>query len=160
MAQPSVLPIVRNPWWGPLTIAVLVLPLAARVAPWPVLATALRFAQATLVVAGIAVYARHGIRMRRGVWTTQSWRRFVASVVVSLTGVALMLAFAAGVDARWSWVGASRSATRLTLGLAVTVAGIVGAVMFGGAMIRFASDDPQRQYDSRLARMLRILSRR
>jgi hypothetical protein len=150
MAQPEVLPIPRSQWRSWLLLAWLALPLAANVSPSPVLGTALRFAQAAILLAGIAVYARHGIRRRRGVWTAQSWRRFAASIIVSLMCVAMMLTFAAGVDAGWSWVGAKHSALRLMQFLASTVAGLVGSGMFVGAMNKFAHDAPGSQYDSRL----------
>ncbi|HQX82243.1 MAG TPA: hypothetical protein PKW63_10840 [Vicinamibacterales bacterium] len=155
MTHTLVPPLVRGRWWGPLSFAVVLLPLAARLVPWPELATVLRWAQHGIVLAGLTVYARHGIRMRRGVWTAQSWRWFLASVVVSLAGVALMLAVAAGVDNGWAWIGERRSTHRMVVGLSVTAAGIIGVAMFAGAMHRFASDDPVSQYDSRLSRLWR-----
>ena len=155
MGQPAVLPITHGRWWGPLAFVALALSMTARFVPWPELATVLRWAQTALILTGVAVYARHGIRMRRGVWTTQSWRRFAASVVVSLAALALLLAFAAGVDAHAPWVGVSHSATRRTLGLAVTITGFAGVFMFGGAMERFAKDPADKQYESRLSRLWR-----
>ena len=137
-------------------VAAMTLPLAAHLAPWPVLATTLRYAQMLIVMAGVAVYARQGIRMRRGVWTAQSWRRFLTSVVLSLAGVALMLVFAAGVDDNWSWIGERGSARRLAVGLSVTAAGLVGVLMFAGAMNRFATEDPASQYESRLSQFRRV----
>jgi hypothetical protein len=156
MTDATVQPYVRGRWWGPLTVVVMVLPLAARVAPWPQLATALRYAQLFLVLTGIAVYVRNGIRMRRGVWTAQSWRRFLTSVAVSLVGVAIMLVFAAGVDNGWvqrGWIGERGSTLRMVVALSVITVGFVGAAMFAGALHRFAADPHRSQYESRLSRL-------
>jgi hypothetical protein len=143
-----------------LSFAVIVLPLAARLTPWPELASVLRYAQMAIVVAGVALYARHGIRMRRGVWTVQSWRRFLMSVVSSIAGVVLMLVFAAGVDDGWVWFGERGSTRRMGVALFVITVGMVGALMFAGAMHRFANDDPSSQYESRLSRVWRHVFRR
>ena len=153
------MPLAHGRWWTPLSILLMVLPVAARFAPWPELAPVFRYAQMAIVLAGIAVYARHGIRMRRGVWTTQSWRRFAASVAVSLAAVAVMLTFAAGVDAHAGWVGAGHSATRYSIGLSASVTGFTGVFMFAGAMNRFATD-PAEQYESRLSRLWRRVTGR
>ena len=133
---------------------------AARFVPWPALTSALRYAQMLLVLTGIGVYVRQGIRMRRGVWTAQSWRRFLTSVVVSLAGIAVMIVFSLAVDNRSAWVGEGGSARRHAIGLTIITVGIVGVFMFAGALNRFATDEPAKQYESRLSRMwLRVSGR-
>ena len=161
MTESAVQPFVRGRWWGRLTFAVLMVPLAARLAPWPELATALQYAQRLIILTGIAVYVRHGSRLRRGVWTAQSWRRFLMSVVVSLAAVALLWAFAGGIgiDEGRTWIG-ERGSTSLRVNfLAALVLGFVGVGMFAGALHRFATDDPTSQYESRLSRLWARVSR-
>jgi len=153
--QASVQPLVHSRWWGPLAFVAMVLLLVAEIAPWPAWETTFKYAQRILILTGIAIYARHGFRMRLGVWTSLSWWRFAASVIVSLAGPALMLAMSAGVDNGSAWVGEGRSMMRLTIALAALAVAVVGTSMFVGAMHRFATDPPGSQYDSRLARLWR-----
>jgi hypothetical protein len=155
MPQRAVQPPLLGLWWILSLGVVSLMSVGARIAPWPALATPSAYAREAILLIGVAIYAIHGTRRRRGVWTAKSWRRFAASIAVSFICVASIFIFAAGVDVKASWVGPGRSATRGILIFTATATAITGIVMFVGAMHRFASEPSDSQYDSRLARWLR-----
>jgi hypothetical protein len=156
MTTESLRPYVPGKWWTRLLMAVLILPLAARVAPWPLFSTLLQVTHRAILVSGLAILTIHGFRLRRGTWTLQSWRRFAASVVVGITLLALVFVFGYAADARAPWIVWLREMTG-TLGPFVLILSLIfgGALALIPALWRFACDPLDAQFDSKLARVWR-----
>lgn len=156
MTTESLRPYAPGKWWTPLLVTMVVLPIAAEFAPWPLMSRLLLGGHRAILLSGLAILTIHGFRLRQRTWTSESWRRFAASILVGIGFMALLYTFAMAGDARTAWVIAVRNATGV-FGLFI----LLMCCIFGAAAMtviplhRFACDPVNSQYDTWLARLWR-----
>lgn len=153
MVDETLQPFVPGKWWNRLLIAYLMLPFVWRLSPWAWLDMLARTGYWVIPFAGLSVLATHGVRLRRGTWTGQSWTWFFVSVVTSLAAVGQLLATALNADSDGSWFGERGSYSSSAFGVSSLVIGFIGVGMFAGAVFRFARDPVGSQYTSRLQKI-------
>ncbi|GMV21436.1 MAG: hypothetical protein AMXMBFR57_13850 [Acidimicrobiia bacterium] len=152
MTTESLRPYVPGKWWTPLLVTMVVLPIAAKFAPWPLMSRLLLGGHRAILLSGLAILTIHGFRLRRGTWTFRSWRRFAGSVIVGTSAIVLVFGLASSADSRAWWILMIGRFGLFVLLLSLIIGGPLALMP---ALWRFACDPLDTQFDSKLARLWR-----